>query len=66
VTRVVTTNDLSQYLQRGDRFVMLCEGRLVELGTSAEALNCTDDRVRELLACEASGTAPARPGRGDL
>lgn len=61
-TRVVTTNDLSRYLAHGSRFVMLSEGRLVNLGDGAATAACGDARVQELLVRDPAAEAALAPG----
>ncbi|MFC1525259.1 ATP-binding cassette domain-containing protein [Candidatus Latescibacterota bacterium] len=51
VTRVVTTNDLSRYLDHGNRFAVLSGGCLEDIGDRAAAQTSTDERVQELMTC---------------
>ena len=62
MTRITTTNDLSRYLDAGDRFAVL-DGSDVRIIGDREAVEASsDERVRELLAC---GTSACERRRQD-
>lgn len=61
LTRIVTTVDLGHYLDFADRFILLHDGSLTDLGDRANLLDSTDPRVRELLDGHLAATAPAAP-----
>lgn len=59
LTRIATTADLGRYLDFGDRFVLLWDGRLEEIGDRAAVCGSADGRVRQLLAGDPGPVAPA-------
>jgi ABC-type transporter Mla maintaining outer membrane lipid asymmetry ATPase subunit MlaF len=61
LTRIVTTVDLGHYLDFADRFILLHDGSLTDLGDRANLLDSTDPRVRELLDGYLAATARAAP-----
>lgn len=57
LTRIATTSDLGRYLDFGDRFVLLWEGRLEPIGDRDAVRGSTDARVRQLLEGVPEGMA---------
>lgn len=61
LTRIVTTVDLGHYLDFADRFILLSDGILTDLGDRSSLLGSTDPRVRELLDPCLTAAAPPAP-----
>jgi ABC-type sulfate/molybdate transport systems ATPase subunit len=55
-TRLVTCSDLGPYLDFGDRFLLLVDGRLEEIGTRTDVLTSSDPRVRALQSASATAS----------
>ena len=57
LTRVVTTSDLSQYLDVGDRFAVISDGKVRVVGDHEDVAASTDEEVLELLSPDVRANA---------
>jgi ABC-type transporter Mla maintaining outer membrane lipid asymmetry ATPase subunit MlaF len=63
LTRIATTVDLGRYLDFADRFLLMWDGELEDLGDRTAVLDSADPRVRQLLYADAEASAEGPLGR---